>query len=60
MWKPVTEPPTEEGWYLVTWQSADKRYVESSSFSPDHGFEDRWGSNSAPIAWMPQPVPYMQ
>ena len=59
-WKPVTEPPTNEGWYLVTWQSAgsDERFIDYSSFSPGFCFEDRWGSNAEAIAWAHSPIPY--
>ncbi len=58
-WTPVTTPPLEDGWCLVTWESVgdSRRYVECSEYSKHGYFSDRWGSNSTPVAWMPLPEP---
>ena len=47
--------PPADGWYLVTWahESGDSDpFIDYSSYSSGGHFEDRWGSNAMPLAWM--------
>ena len=62
-WHPISEPPPDKGWYLVTYDCScyDGNGIDTSmneynplSFSGDH-----WGMCGV-IAWMPLPEPYDQ
>lgn len=54
-WIPVSEPPKEDGAYIVTINCEDTNAICIGTYDKKHGF---WCSNV--VAWMPLPEPYKE
>ena len=54
-WIPCSEPPKEDGMYLITAKVLDKLEVQHVFYQKNL---DLFICNGKPIAWMPLPEPY--
>ena len=58
-WTPVSEPPKEHDYYLVTCEFGVARATDIALFYPDRKGEEQWSLNYV-TAWKPLPEPYEQ
>ena len=58
-WRPISEPPKEHDYYLVTCEFEVARGTDIALFYPDRKGEEQWSLNYV-IAWKPLPEPYKE
>lgn len=56
-WRPISEPPKEHDFYLVTCEYGVARATDIALFYPDREGEEQWSLNYV-TAWKPLPEPY--
>lgn len=56
-WRPISEPPKEHDYYLVTCEFEVARGTDIALFYPDREGEEQWSLNYV-TAWKPLPEPY--
>ena len=56
-WIPISEPPKEHDYYLVTCEFGVARATDIALFYPDRKGEEQWSLNYV-TAWKPLPEPY--
>lgn len=56
-WKPISEPPKEHDYYLVTCEFGAASAIDIALFYPDRKGEEQWSLNYV-TAWKPLPEPY--
>lgn len=56
-WRPISEPPKEHDYYLVTCEFGVASATDIALFYPDRKGEKQWSLNYV-TAWKPLPEPY--
>lgn len=56
-WRPISEPPKEHDYYLVTCEFGVASATDIALFYPDRKGEEQWSLNYV-TAWKPLPEPY--
>ena len=56
-WRPISEPPKEHDYYLVTCEFGVASATDIALFYPDRKREEQWSLNYV-TAWKPLPEPY--
>lgn len=56
-WRPISEPPKEHDYYLVTCEFGVASATDIALFYPDRNGEEQWSLNYV-TAWKPLPEPY--